>query len=165
MQAKHLTTYMKDHLAGSVAAVELLDHLISSNRGKTHEQFFIQLRQEVGEDQEALRGLLHDLDSDSGALRDMTAFLSEKLARIKLLLEDPSGGQLARLEKLEALALGIDGKRALWQSFLAVAGEIPVLRKVDLVRLDKRAGDQRNRVEDLRVEAAREAFVPTTSTS
>src|ERR1700682_2124264 len=87
MHAKHLTIYMKDHLAGSVAAVELLDHLISSNRRKTHEQFFIQLRQEVGEDQEALRGLLHDLDSDSGALRDMTAFLSEKLARIKLLLE------------------------------------------------------------------------------
>jgi hypothetical protein len=165
MHAKHLTIYMKDHLAGSVAAVELLDHLISSNRGKTHEQFLIQLRQEVGEDQEALRGLLHDLDSDSGALRDMTAFLSEKLARIKLLLEDPSGGQLARLEKLEALALGIDGKRALWQSLLAVAEEIPVLRKVDLARLDQRAGDQRNRVEDVRVEAAREAFVPTKSGS
>ena len=81
----------------------MLDHLISSNRGKTYEQFFIQLRQEVGEDQEALRGLLHDLDSISGALRDTAAFLSEKLARIKLLLEDPSGGQLARLEKLETL--------------------------------------------------------------
>jgi hypothetical protein len=138
----------------------LLDHLISSNRGKIHEQIFIQLRQEVGEDQEVLRGLLDDLDSGSGALRNTTAFLSEKLARIKLLLEDPSGGQLARLEKLETLALGIDGKRALWHSLLAVAEEIPALRKVDLARLVQRAGDQRNRVEDLRVEAAREAFVP-----
>jgi hypothetical protein len=160
MNAKHLATYMKDHFAGSVAAVELLDHLISSNRGKIHEQIFIQLRQEVGEDQEVLRGLLDDLDSGSGALRNTTAFLSEKLARIKLLLEDPSGGQLARLEKLETLALGIDGKRALWHSLLAVAEEIPALRKVDLARLVQRAGDQRNRVEDLRVEAAREAFVP-----
>jgi hypothetical protein len=160
MHAKHLATYMKDHFAGSVAAVELLDHLISSNRGKIHEQIFIQLRQEVGEDQEVLRGLLDDLDSGSGALRNTTAFLSEKLARIKLLLEDPSGGQLARLEKLETLALGIDGKRALWHSLLAVAEEIPALRKVDLARLVQRAGDQRNRVEDLRVEAAREAFVP-----
>jgi hypothetical protein len=75
----------------------------------------------VGEDQEVLRGLLDDLDSGSGALRNTTAFLSEKLARIKLLLEDPSGGQLARLEKLETLALGIDGKRALWHSLLAAA--------------------------------------------
>ena len=36
MNAKHLVTYMKDHFAGSVAADELLDHLISSNCGKTN---------------------------------------------------------------------------------------------------------------------------------
>jgi hypothetical protein len=47
-----LTNYMKDHFAGSVAAVELLNHLTSSHREKTHEQFFIQLREEIGEDQE-----------------------------------------------------------------------------------------------------------------
>jgi hypothetical protein len=163
MNARHLTTYMKDHFAGSVAAVELLDHLISSNRGKTHESFFVQLRQEVGEDQESLRGLLHELDSASGPVRDATAFVSEKLARVKLLLEDPSGGQLALLEKLETLALGIDGKRALWRSLLAVAEEIPALHTVDLVNLDQRAADQRDRVEDLRAEAAREAFAPTKS--
>jgi hypothetical protein len=36
---------------------------------------------------------------------------------------------------------------------------------VDLVTLDQRAGDQRDRVEDLRVEAAREAFLPAESES
>ena len=86
MNAKHLTNYLKDHFAGSVAAVELLDHLVSSNRGQIHEQFFIQLRQEVGEDQDVLSGLLRDLHTDPGAVRNTTAFLSEKLARIKLLL-------------------------------------------------------------------------------
>src|ERR1700674_4430080 len=164
MNAKLLTNYMKDHFAGSVAAVELLNHLISSHRGKTHEQFFIRLKEEVAEDQEVLQGLLHDLDSGGGALRNTTAFLSEKLARIKLLLEDPSGGQLARLEKLEALALGIDGKRALWRSLLAGA-EIPALEKVDFAKLDQRAEDQRKRVEDHRIEAAREAFGPVGSGS
>jgi hypothetical protein len=159
MNAKHLTDYMKDHFAGSIAAVELLDHLISSERGANHEQFLIRLRQEVVEDQEVLSGLLRDLHAHSGAVRNTAAFLSEKLAGIKLLLEDPSGGQLARLEKLEALALGIDGKRALWRSLLAVA-EIPTLRKVDLARLDQRAEDQRKRVEELRIEAAREALSP-----
>jgi hypothetical protein len=99
MNAKHLTNYMKDHFAGSVAAVELLNHLISSHRGKTHEQFFIQLRKDVREDQEVLQGLLHDLGAGGGALRNTTAFLSEKFARIKLLLESPAGTQLARLEK------------------------------------------------------------------
>ena len=163
MNAKHLTNYAKDHFAGSVAAVELLDHLISSHRGKTDEQFFIRLRQEIGEDQEVLEELLHDLDGSGGALRNTAAFLSEKLARVKLLLEDPSGGQLARLEKLEALALGIEGKRALWRALLAVVDEIPALRQLDLARLDQRADDQRKRVETRRVEAAREAFVPAKS--
>jgi hypothetical protein len=159
MNAQHLTNYMKDHFAGSVAAIELLNHLISSNRGKTDEQFFARLRDEVVEDQEALRGLLRDLDAESGAIRNTTAFLSEKLARIKLLLENPSGGQLARLEKLEALALGIEGKRSLWDALLTVAEEIPALRKVDLASLGQRADDQRKRVEVRRLEAAREAFV------
>ena len=156
---------MKDHFAGSVAAVELLNHLISSHRGKIHEQFFIRLRQEVGEDQEVLQGLLHDLDAGGGALRNTTAFLSEKFARIKLLLEDPAGTQLASLEKLEALALGIEGKRALWRALLAVADEIPALCKVDFARLDQRADDQHQRVEARRIEAARETFVPAKSDS
>ena len=164
MNAKHLTNYLKDHFAGSVAAVELLDHLISSNRGQIHEQFLIQLRQEVGEDQDVLSGLLRDLHADPGAVRNTTAFLSEKLARIKLLLEDPSGGQLARLEKLEALALGIDGKRALWRSLVSV-GEITPFQKADFGKLDQSAEDQRKRVEVRRLEAAREAFVPVGSGS
>jgi hypothetical protein len=165
MNTKHLTNYMKDHFAGSVAAVELLNHLISSHREKTYEQFFIRLREDVREDQEILQGLLHDLGADGGALRNTTAFLSEKFARIKLLLEDPAGTQLARLEKLEALALGIEGKLALWRALLAVAEDIPALRKVDLARLDQRADDQHQRVETRRIEAAREAFVPAKSGS
>jgi hypothetical protein len=160
MNAKHLTTYMKDHFAGSVAAMELLNHLISSDPENSHEQFFVRLRNEVGEDQEVLQGLLHDLDSSDGALRNTTAFLSEKLARVKLLLEDPAGGQLARLEKLEALALGIEGKRALWRALLAIAQEIPAFHRVDFGRLEQRADDQRKRLEVRRIEAAREAFIP-----
>ena len=74
MNEKHLTNYMKDHFAGSVAAVELLNHLVSSHRGKTHEQFFIQLREEIAEDQEVLQGLLHDLDAAGGAARNRQLF-------------------------------------------------------------------------------------------
>jgi hypothetical protein len=165
MTAKHLTNYLKDHFAGSVAAVELLNHLISSHRGKSDEQFFTRLRQEVVEDQEVLHKLLVDLGAGAGPMRNTTAILGEKLARIKLLLENPTGGQLAILEKLEALAMGIDGKRDLWRALLAVAEDIPALGKVDFVRLDQRAEDQRKRVEDRRIEAARAAFVPASAHS
>jgi ribosome assembly protein YihI (activator of Der GTPase) len=79
--------------------------LINSERemsGSPLEQFFSDLRREVGEDQDALQKMLHDLDATEGLMRNTAAFISEKLARVKLLLEDPTGDQLARLEKLEA---------------------------------------------------------------
>ena len=162
ISAKHLKTYLKDHFAGSVAALELLDHLISSHRAKSQEQFFVRLRQEVSEDQEVLQKILYALGADDSALRNATAFFGEKLARVKLKIEDHTGGQLARLEKLEALALGIEGKRALWRVLIAVAEEIPALRNVDLARMDQRADDQRKRVEICRIEAAHEAFASRT---
>jgi hypothetical protein len=158
MNANHLKTYMRDHLAGSVAALQLLDHLIKTNSGMPLERFFVALRQEVGEDQKALKKMLHDLGDTEGLMRNTGAFLAEKLARVKLLLEDPTGSRLAHLEKLEALALGIEGKRALWRSLGSVAQEVPPLRSVDFDRLVERAEAQHKRVETLRIEAAREAF-------
>jgi hypothetical protein len=116
MNLDHLKTYMKDHHMGSVAAVQLLDHLVSANAAKPHETFFIALRREVCEDQTALEKMLHDLHGSEGVMRNAAAFVGEKLSRVKLLLEDPSGSRLAYFEKLEALAIGIEGKRALWRA-------------------------------------------------
>jgi hypothetical protein len=146
---------------GSVAAVQLLDHLVLANAAKPHETFFIALRREVCEDQMALEKMLHDLHGTEGLMRSAAAFVGEKLSRAKLLVEDPSGSRLAYFEKLEALALGIEGKRALWRALDAVASDTPTLQDVDFDRLNQRAEAQRKRVEAVRIEAAREAFIPT----
>jgi hypothetical protein len=103
MNAKHLGTYVNDHPAGSVAALELLDHMISANAGPPRGQFFIELRQEIEQDQAALRDLLEQLDFKENPMRKAAAWFSEKLARAKLSMEDPRADKLARLEKLEAL--------------------------------------------------------------
>ena len=73
-------------------------------------------------------------------------------------LEDPGGTKLARLEQIEALALGIEGKRALWNALLVIQEDTPSLRSVDLGRLGQRAEEQRKRVETRRIEWARETF-------
>jgi hypothetical protein len=161
MNVDHLKTYMKDHHAGSVAALQLLDHLVSANVAKPHQTFFIALRREVSEDQKALEKMLHDFQDSQGIMRSAAGFVGEKLSRMKLLLEDPSGNRLAYFEKLEALALGIEGKRALWRALGAVASEAPTLQNVDFDRLEQRAEAQRQRVEAVRIEAAREAFIPS----
>jgi hypothetical protein len=75
-------------------------------------------------------------------------------------VDDPSGGALRLLEALEAVAVGIHGKRSLWQALAAASEGASALRTIDYVRLTARADDQRNRVEGLRLDAAREALNP-----
>ena len=58
MSNENLTTYLKDHHAGSVAALELIDHLIETYEGKSLEQFFKNLRKEIDADQERLEKLI-----------------------------------------------------------------------------------------------------------
>jgi hypothetical protein len=158
MEVKHLGKYVNDHLAGSIAAVELLNHLISSNVGTERSRFFVELRKEIVQEQVALRDLLVQLGFKEKMIRKGAAWLSEKFIRVKLSLEDPRGDKLAQLEKLEALALGIDGKWALWRGLSTVADRVPAVEVMNLSKLEERAAEQRGRVEAVRLDAAREAL-------
>ena len=89
--------------------------------------------------------------------RQIGGWLAEKFGQIKLKLDDPNG-PLQLLESLEALALGIDGKLALWQALGAAAEVSPSLRVVSYEHLAKREIEQRQRLESLRLEAAKAAL-------
>jgi hypothetical protein len=60
------------------------------------------------------------------------------------------------LESLELLLLGIEGKRRLWRA-LAHA-EVPGLPVTDYERFASRSEDQQQRVEAMRLAAAKKAF-------
>src|SRR5258706_152823 len=75
------------------------------------------------------------------------AGLAEKTAELKARAGGGGGGDLGRAEAGEAVALGIDGKRALWKALAAAADETPALRGPDYGRLEQRADDQRRRLE------------------
>jgi hypothetical protein len=155
---KDLQTYLQDHFAGSVAGLEIISHLIATHSGDCDEQFFIELRQEIEQDQETLKKILQSLGAGTAPLRNTTAYFAEKFARLKVRLEDPGGTELARLEQIEALALGIEGKGALWNTLQAIQENAPALRDIDFCRLSQRADAQRKRVEARRIQWARGAF-------
>jgi hypothetical protein len=56
------------------------------------------------------------------------------------------------------LALGIQGKLALWRALSVVAADNATRRVADYEQLAKRAKEQHRRVEDLRLQAAKMAF-------
>lgn len=153
-----LTKYLNDHLAGSVWALELLDRLIDTYREKPLEQFFRNLRDDVRQDQEQLKELMQKLGAEESPVRKAGAWVVEKLSRGKIELGDSAEGEIGLLLALEALVLGITGKRSLWRALRSASRTVPQLARLDYAALENRAIEQCERVEAKRLEAARTAF-------
>jgi len=160
MGSGHIATYLNDHLAGSVGALELLEHLEAAHTGTDLGRFATELRTDVAADRQELEELMERLDVTVSRTRQASAWLGEKFTELKLRLDDPSDGALRLLESLEVLSLGIEGKRGLWRALAAAAEDTPALRLAEYGRLEQRAEDQRGRVEAVRLEAARKALAP-----
>lgn len=158
----HIATYLNDHLAGAVGALELLEHLEETHKDTPLGEAVTTLRTDIEHDQHELERLMESLSVTQSRTRQAAAWLAEKAAALKLTLDDPSGGALRLLETLEALAIGIDGKHALWQALAVAAEDAPALGVLDYEVLTERAEDQRCRVEELRLEAAKRALARAT---
>lgn len=96
MENEYSATYLNDHLAGSVAALELLEDL-EANAGDGDKKFFAEVRGEIAADQQQLETLMNRLQVRQRVARKAAAWLTEKLAHIKLLLDDRSAGLFWRL--------------------------------------------------------------------
>jgi hypothetical protein len=152
-----ITTYLNDHLAGSVAALELLDDLIDVQEGPDR-AMLAAVRDQIQEDQHILQQLLREFGGKESPVRKAAAWLTEKLGQAKLRLDDPGTGQLRSLEALDTLTLGVQGKLSLWRALAAVADTRPELASFDLARLQARASGQFEQLEQLRLRIARSAF-------
>jgi hypothetical protein len=153
--ATNLAIYLNDHLAGSSTALEILDRL----KGVEPSVWIDPLCDEISADRAILMRFIEASGITISELRKGAGWIAEKLLSLKTRLDDPSGGALHRLELLEVLAIGIDGKQALWQAMSALPREISEHGHIlDLPRLIARAKDQRAVVEEHRLAAARSAF-------
>ena len=103
------------------------------------------------------------LEISQSPVRKAAAWLSELLTQAKLKMDDSREGSLRLLEILEALSLGIEGKRLLWISLSTASETAPDLAGTDFGRLEQRAEGQRKAVEAHRRDAARSAFGASTS--
>jgi hypothetical protein len=157
--AEHsLATYLNDHLAGSVAAVELLELIDQMHVGDDKVAFVFELRAEIESDRGELEALMARLQIAVSRTRKAAAWFSEKFTEFKLRLDSREDGALRRLEVWEALSLGIEGKRLLWVSLATAAESRPDLAGPDYNHLQHRAKEQRRNVESMRIKAARAAL-------
>ena len=157
MSRDALRTYLNDHLAGSVMAIELGERTIRENEGGPVAARLSPLVEQIREDQTVLKGVIERLGTGESSLKKAGAWLAEKAGRVKLGGTDEPG-DLSRLEVLEMLTTGVHGKRALWRALRVVAVRYEELRGLDLDLLERRAVEQHDELEAMRLEAAKAAL-------
>ena len=157
MSRDALQTYLNDHLTGSVMAIELGERTIRENEGGPIAARLSPLVEQIREDQTVLKGVIERLGTGESSLKKAGAWLAEKAGRVKLGGTDEPG-DLSRLEVLEMLTTGVHGKRALWRALRVVAVRYEELRGLDLDLLERRAVEQHDELEAMRLEAAKAAL-------
>ena len=153
----NLATYLHDHLAGAMVGLELVEALRDQHAGEPVGRFAAQLSGEIEADRGTLKELAEQIGPGGHSLKEATAWLAEKVSRLKL---GRPAGELGTFEALEALALGILGKRALWDALAVAAPQDPRLTGLDFGELSRRAQAQHAGVEEQRLNAARTALRP-----
>ncbi|MGZ5315837.1 MAG: hypothetical protein ACXWZW_03470 [Solirubrobacterales bacterium] len=152
--------YLADHLAGSSGGTALAFRIAKENEGSDLGRAMTQIAQAIEEDQRSLERIMQRVGARKRRWRQAGAWLGEKAARLKLNGRLVGYSPLSRLLELEGMIMGVTGKLELWRSLLSVEGGDTRLDRGELESLEKRAEDQRARLEALHDAAAPEALAP-----
>jgi len=151
-----LRAYLTEHLGGTDAALVLLGRLVARYGHTPRGSFFRGLRTEMREDQRILVDLCERLEGPVEPRRPRRTAVPRPDVGVRVLSEQEEF--FALLEALEMLAVGVTGKRFLWQTLAAVAAVDPLLADVDFYELERRAAAQQSRLEDERLDVAPHAL-------
>jgi len=153
-----LSIYLNDHLAGATVGANLARRAAGSNEGTGYGSVLEAIANEIEEDRAALVYVMQRLAVGHDHLKTALAWAAERAGRFKLNGQLLGYSPLSRLEEIEALSLGVEGKIALWRALRSTHGSDPRLADVDLDDLIDRARSQRGRLERLHARAADEAL-------
>jgi hypothetical protein len=145
MAAEPVIVYLDDHLAGSATAIQILETLRDDSVLGAWSSAMLK---EVESDRRVLSDLRLRIDQTPNFLKQAIGWLAGTLSRAQL--HQQVSGPVGKLEALEALAVGIQGKLALWKA-LEVSADSR-LSGVDLEQLRGRALAQYGEVEKRRLE-------------
>ena len=153
---KDLESYLNDHLAGSVSALELIAHWAGVHQGDSLGGFFLEIEKEIKADQEMLRDVMRTLGVEESKVRKVAAWAAEKVGRARLVVAGDEPNGLGLVLTLEGLIMGVTGKKMLWRTL--AAAKLPELNSYDFEELQRRAEQQVEHIEAERMSAIRQAF-------
>jgi len=153
---KDLDSYLNDHLAGSISALELIAHWVEIHKGEPLGRFFVETEREIKADQDTLRDVMRTLGVEESKVRQAGAWAAEKVGRARLMIAGDEQGSLGLVLTLEGLIMGVTGKKLMWRAL--AAAKLPRLKSYNFEEPQRRAEQQIERLEAERIRAVSQAF-------
>ena len=153
-----LIAYLRDHLSGSDMAIRVVRRLCSSGQDGVDRPLFHRLSMELEEERSVVRSLLTRLGASGRSLKRVA---SNTLGAAVSVTAGGKPGDLSLLRTLEALSIGVQGKRCLWRA-LQNLSEVPTFEGMNFVELEAKAVQQWEAIEERRRALVVQTFsVPT----
>ena len=143
-----LAAYLHDHLGGAEVAIQVVERLRRTSTSADERMFFEWLYRQLDQDREVVELLLQGLGASPMSAKRFAGHASGALLKF---LAGGARGDLALFRTLEALAIGVQGKRCMWRALqflrpgLAVPGrpltdlESDALRQWEAIEERRRA--------------------------
>jgi hypothetical protein len=157
MADRPLDRYLNDHLAGATFGRDLAERVASEARDASVRASMQQLATDIATDRGQLEHVMERVGAKQNAVVVAGGSASEKLSRVFTSLGSLDS-EFGFFEALEALSLGVEGKRCLWTALRDVRDQYPGLSEIDLDALVTRAEQQRALLEEQRTAAVPRAL-------
>ena len=116
-----LATYLRDHLGGADTAIQIVQGLSDAYQGGPEGTLFASLYERFREDRSIIEGILAALGYTSLSVKRVAGRATGSALRT---VAGGAPGDLSLVRTLEALAIGVQGKRCLWRAAQAL-GSLP----------------------------------------
>ena len=113
--------YLNDHLAGATAGTELARRVAGSAQDREDQAVLRGFAAEVAQDRATLLEIMAALGIPVRTYKVYAAWIGEKAGRLKFNGRLFTRSPLSRLEELELLRLGVEGKAAGWRTLRVLA--------------------------------------------
>ena len=114
---KAFATYLREHLAGADAAIDTVQGLRDAYRRSPEGALFGSLYEQFRDDRSVVEGLLTELGYASRSAKRVVGRATGRALRV---VAGGAPGDLSLFRTLEALSIGVQGKRCLWRAAQAL---------------------------------------------
>jgi len=156
-----LIAYLRDHLSGSDVASRVVHRLASTHQSADDRtSLFRRLAKEFEEDRSVVRTVLAELGASGRSMKRAAGFAPGTVLSVTAGGEP---GDLSLLRTLEALSIGVQGKRCMWRALQNLHPAPFAVDGMDFVKLEAKAVRQWEAIEECRRELVARTFSTTPS--